>query len=128
LCHPISDAGALPRRAEQIHERLVRVYAEDAFVHSTVYKWMREFRSGRKAVEDLPRVGRTCLDDIDGAILQKLNKYPFHSCRSLAEDVGVAPSTIWKHLTEIRHFSASISVLIRTGSSSREPIQAESRG
>jgi hypothetical protein len=28
---------------------------------------MREFRSGRKAVEDLPRVGRPWLDDIDGA-------------------------------------------------------------
>lgn len=93
-------------RAEQIHDRLVRVYAEDAFVQSTVYKWMREFRSGRKAVEDLPRVGRPCLDDIDGAILQKLNKYPFHSCRSRAEDVGVAPSTIWKHLTESLGFAS----------------------
>jgi hypothetical protein len=31
-------------RAEQIHDRLVRVYAEDAFVQSTVSKWMREFR------------------------------------------------------------------------------------
>jgi hypothetical protein len=40
-------------RAEQIHDRLVRVYPEDAFVPSTVYKWTREFRSGRKAVEDL---------------------------------------------------------------------------
>jgi hypothetical protein len=38
---------------------------------------MRELRSGRKAAEDLPRVGRLCLDDIDGAILQKFNKDPF---------------------------------------------------
>jgi hypothetical protein len=45
-------------RSEQIHDRLVRVSAEDALVQSTGYKWMREFRSGRKAVEDLPRVGR----------------------------------------------------------------------
>jgi hypothetical protein len=45
------------RRAEQIHDRLVRVYAEDTLVQSKVLKWMREFRSGRKAVEDLPRVG-----------------------------------------------------------------------
>jgi hypothetical protein len=80
-------------RAEQIHDQLVRVDAEDAFVHSTVYKWIRKFRSGRKAVEDLPRVGRLCLDDIDAVIVQKSNKYPFHSCCSLAEDVGVAPST-----------------------------------
>jgi hypothetical protein len=67
---------------------------------------MREFRSGRKAVEDLPRVGRPCLDDIDGAMVQKLNKYPFHSCHSLAEDVGVAPSTIWTHLMESLGFAS----------------------
>jgi hypothetical protein len=45
-------------RGEQIHDRLVRLDAEDAFVQSTIHKWMREFRSGRKAVEDLPRPGR----------------------------------------------------------------------
>jgi hypothetical protein len=61
---------------------------------------MREFRLGRKAVEDLPRVGRPCVDDIDGAIAHKLNGHPFHSRRSLAEEVCVALSTVWKHLTE----------------------------
>jgi hypothetical protein len=54
----------------------------------------------------LPRVGRSCLDDIDGAIVQKLTKHPFHSCRSLAEEVCVAPSTVWKHLTESLEFSS----------------------
>jgi hypothetical protein len=94
--------------AEQIHDRLAGVYGDDAFVQSTVDRWMREFRSRRTAVEGLPRVGRTCLYDIDGAIVQKLNKYPFHSCRSLAEEVGVAPSTVWKHLTESLRFSSSV--------------------
>jgi hypothetical protein len=67
---------------------------------------MRELRSGRKAVEDLPTVGRPFLDDIDGAIIQKLNKYPCYTCRSRAEDVGVAPSTVWKHLTESLGFAS----------------------
>jgi hypothetical protein len=93
-------------RAEHIHDRLVRVYAEDPFVQSTVYKRMREFRSGRKVVEDLPRGGRSWLDDIDGTTVQKLNKYPFDSCRSRAENIGVSPSPIWKHLTKSLRFSS----------------------
>jgi hypothetical protein len=80
--------------AEQIHDRLARVYGDDTFLQSTVYKWMREFRLERNVVGDLPRVEKRCLDDIDGAIVEKLNKHPFHSCRSLAEDVCVAPSTV----------------------------------
>jgi hypothetical protein len=92
--------------AEQIHDRLAHVYGDDAFVQSTVYKWMREFRLGRKAVQELPTVGRPCLDDIDGAIVHKMNKHPFHSCRSLAEEVCVASSTVWKHLTESLGFSS----------------------
>jgi hypothetical protein len=80
--------------AEQIHDRLAYAYGHDAFVQSAGYKWMREFRLGRKAVDDLPRVGRLCRDDIDGAIVQKLKKHPFHSCRSLAEEVCVALSTV----------------------------------
>jgi hypothetical protein len=91
---------------EQIHDRLTYVYGDDAFVQWTVYKWMREFRLGRKAVEDLPRVGRPCVEDIDGAIAQKLNRHPFHSRRSLAEEVCVVHSTIWKHLTESLGFSS----------------------
>jgi hypothetical protein len=61
---------------------------------------------GEKAVEDLPRVRRPCLDDIDGAIIEKLNKHPFHSCRSLIENVCVAPSTVWKDLMESLGFSS----------------------
>jgi hypothetical protein len=80
--------------AQKIHDRLAPVYGDDALFQSTVSKWVREFRL----------VGRPCLDDIDGAIVQKLNKHPFHSCRSLAEEVGVAPSTVSKHLTESRRF------------------------
>jgi hypothetical protein len=63
--------------AEQIHDRLAHVYGDDAFVQSTVHKWRREFRLGRKAVEDLSRVTKLCLDDIDGAIFQKLNRHLF---------------------------------------------------
>jgi hypothetical protein len=94
------------RNAKQTHDRLVHIYGDDVFVQSTIYKWMREFRLGRKAVEDLPRVRRPCLDDIDGGIVQKLNKHPFHSCRSLAEEVRLAPSIVRKHLTESLGFSS----------------------
>jgi hypothetical protein len=94
------------KSAQQIHDRLAHVYGDDAFVQSTVYKWMRELRLGRKAVQDFPGLRRRCLDDIDRAIIQKLNKHPFHSCRSLAEEVGFAPCTVWKHLTESLQLSS----------------------
>jgi hypothetical protein len=67
---------------------------------------MRELPLGRKAVEDLSRVGGPRLGNVDGAIFWKLNEHPFHCCRSLAEEVCVPASIVWKHLTESLGFSS----------------------
>jgi len=43
---------------QQIHNRMIIVYGEDAPSYATVKRWAVEFRRGRTSLEDDPRSGR----------------------------------------------------------------------
>ena len=43
---------------QQIHNRMIVVYGENAPSYATVKRWAAEFRRGRTSLEDDPRSGR----------------------------------------------------------------------
>ena len=51
----LTKEGAAP---QDIHERLVKVYGDQAPAYATVKKWAAEFKRGRQSIEDDPRSGR----------------------------------------------------------------------
>jgi hypothetical protein len=77
----LSNEGADPI---EIHSRLLRAFQEDAYMLSSVYEWIRAFKTGRRSVLDEHRAGRPRLDHIDSKILSLLHENGFQSVRSLA--------------------------------------------
>ena len=68
--HSMSDFNKIRYRAviefltlenvqpQQIHNRMIVVYGENAPSYATVKRWAAEFRRGRTSLEDDPRSGR----------------------------------------------------------------------
>jgi transposase len=84
---------------DQIVSKLQEHYHEHAYEDRTVRFWMTELERGREDLRDAPRTGRPPLEDIDDPILDLVNKYPFESVRSIAQTLGLAASTVLRHLT-----------------------------
>jgi len=51
--------------ANNIYERLVNVYADNAPCYSTVTRWVAEFKRGRTSLEDDTRAGRPVVATTD---------------------------------------------------------------
>lgn len=88
------------KTAGQIHEKLVKVYGEDAKCLGTVYNWLLKFRCGSDSIEDDPRSRRPCQQDLEPLILGVLDEEPFATARSIARRLCVSPSAITFHLTQ----------------------------
>jgi transposase len=89
----------------EIHSRLLHAFAEDAYTLSSVYEWIRAFRTGRTSVVDEHRSGRPRLDHIDSKILSLFQENEFHSTRSLAQELGISVSTVYDRLLHVLGFS-----------------------
>jgi histone-lysine N-methyltransferase SETMAR len=83
---------------DNIHSRLVKVYGDEAYSRSAVFEWVREVDNGRTDLKDLPRSGRARDLQISSQITTLLQEFPFHSTRSLADEVGVCNQTIANYL------------------------------
>jgi hypothetical protein len=100
--------------ADDIHGRLQAQFTNDIYDIRSVRCWCQFIRQSREDHHDDPRSGRPLIDFIDGKILSRLKRGPFHSASSLAEAVDGSYSTIdcnlWDslriqnfHLHRVRH-------------------------
>jgi AraC-like DNA-binding protein len=94
----LSDEGA---DAPEIHHKHLRAFQEDAYTLSSVYEWIRVFKTWRTIVWDEHRVGRSPLGHIDSKILSLFQESESQSVRSLAQELNVSLSTVHARLTDV---------------------------
>lgn len=83
---------------DNIHSRLVKVYQEDAYSRSAVFEWVREVDQGRSDLNDCPRSGRPRDLHITTQITTLLLEHPFHSTRTLAEELSISHTSVANYL------------------------------
>jgi hypothetical protein len=98
----LSNEGA---DATEIHHRLLRAFQENAYTLSSVYGWIRAFKTGRTIVWDEHRAGSPALDHINSKILSVFQESESQSVRSLAQELNVSLSTVDARLTDVFGFS-----------------------
>jgi histone-lysine N-methyltransferase SETMAR len=91
---------------DKIHQRLIGVYGHTAYSRATVYRWVAEVDRGRSELKDLQRSGRPPIVGLSEKLEVLLLDYPFHTLRTLAEETGVAHSTVALYLQEmgLKHY------------------------
>jgi hypothetical protein len=81
-----------------IAQRLQAEFAQDAYALRTVQFWIGEVRRGRQDIHGENCMGRPLLDDLDAKIPDILDKSPFESVRSIAENVRVGLTMVLRLL------------------------------
>ena len=79
--------------ANNIHQRLFKVYAEEAPSRATVFRWNTEFKRGRKSLEDDPRSGRpvtVTTPEIIDSMRELLDEDRRITVESIAEQVNIS--------------------------------------
>lgn len=81
-------------------EEMKSVYGDSSMSKTQIYEWHTKFKSGDRDLEDKPRSGRpSTLDDEE--ILSAVDVNPYLTEQELADDFGVAQSTISTHLKSL---------------------------
>jgi hypothetical protein len=85
-------------KAEAINNKLKDSFGTTAPPYSTVTYWCRKLKLKYDILVDRKGPGRPPEVDLDNAILDILNEFPFHSLRSLSRVLKRPLSTIRDHL------------------------------
>lgn len=84
-------------RPQQIHNRMVVVYGEDAPSYATIKRWAAEFHRGRTSLEDDPRSGRpseaVCQENCS-AVEQIVLQDRRINVRQIADTVGISTGSV----------------------------------
>jgi len=93
----------LGKSGNEIREKLVQVYGDNAMMKTTVYKWVKRFSEGRESVTDEERSGRPATsrtEETIAKIRQTLRENRRLTVRSITEQVNTDRETVTKILTE----------------------------
>ena len=89
----------LRKHPQQIFEEMVEAYGDSAPSYSFICKWVRRFEEGRTSIDDDPRSGRPQAN-VAEIIVAHLEEQPFASVRSTAQELNLAPSTVYRTFTQ----------------------------
>jgi len=89
----------LGKTPKVIHDEMVEAYKEGAPSYNFVCKWVRRFNAGRTDINDDQRSGRPRLGGAVDDVSSHLEEQPFASVRSTAQELGLAPTTVYRIFT-----------------------------
>jgi hypothetical protein len=84
-----------------MHDRLLRAFQDDAYTISSVYEWIRVFRTERTIVLDGRWAERSRFHHIDSKSLSLFTENTFHSVGALAHELGLFLSTVYDRLVNV---------------------------
>jgi histone-lysine N-methyltransferase SETMAR len=91
------------RNSKEIHERLLKFYADTTPSYATVKRWVAEFRRGRTSLEDDPRPGRpqsATSEDFVAKVHEVVETDRRLKLQQIADIVGIGRESVRKILHE----------------------------
>jgi hypothetical protein len=79
----------------EIHSRLLQACQKDVYTLSSVYEWIRAFKTGSTSVLDEHRAGRPRFDNIYSTVLSVFHENEFHSIQTLAQKLRVCLNRVY---------------------------------
>jgi histone-lysine N-methyltransferase SETMAR len=94
--------------AQQIHDEMKAVYADECPSYDTVVRWKRNFQTGHMSLTDEPRSGRPSLTD-DVATVKKVEDLILEdrrvSLHVIMRETGLSYGSVWKIVHDELHMS-----------------------
>jgi histone-lysine N-methyltransferase SETMAR len=87
-------------KTPEILARLRQHYGDRVFSQSTVYRWVRAAKLGRRDLSNIPSPGRTPDEGLRAAVARRHEKDPHLSARQIAKSLGVGHATVCRCLSD----------------------------
>lgn len=87
-------------KAKEASRKILKIYPHEGLSVSQCKKWFRKFNDGNRSLEDLPRIGRPSVVDVD-KLKRLIDENPKQSTEDLATILDCHQETIRIHLHEI---------------------------
>lgn len=86
------------KNATDIHRKLCKYFPYEKISYSTITDWIRKINRGEDIFERKTGSGRISDLQIDQRILNALNEMPFHSIRTLSNQLKIPKTTVFNHM------------------------------
>lgn len=101
--HNVRFCFLLGKTVKETIDMLRQAYGEESMPKKSVYRWFKDFQTGRNEAQDQPRTGRP-VSSLSDSMVEKvsnlLRKDKRLSVRAIAEDLGTSKTTVHRILRE----------------------------